>query len=159
MTRDEILATLSDHTALGLTMWAEARGDWRQGNSSVEERIAVGCVVKNRVPRWQMFRATVKSVKGICLAPNQFSCWNEGADPNHLALMQLAADIPHAQTDPLVQECLFLAVGIISGVIIDRTGGATMYYAPKAMVPAGRVPSWARGRNDGSAIGDQLFYV
>jgi hypothetical protein len=36
------------------------------------------------------------------------------------------------------------------------TGGATAYFAPKAMVPAGRVPTWAEGKT-ARAIGDQFF--
>jgi len=37
MTDAEVIAALTDRQALGLTAWAEARGDRAQGNSSVEE--------------------------------------------------------------------------------------------------------------------------
>lgn len=158
MTEDSIRAALVDHQVLGLTMWAEGRGDWRQGNSSVEERLAIGCVVRNRLPHWTRYKAIDPNVKSICLAPWQFSCWNPGVDANHVALMALAARVVAGQPlkDRVADESIWLAVGIINGVIVDRTGGATSYYAPKAMDPAGRVPGWAVGQA-ALAIGDQLF--
>lgn len=58
--------------------------------------------------------------------------------------------------DPLFAETLYLADGIMAGVILDCTQGATHYYAPKAMRPPGKVPTWAQGKPT-RAIGDQLF--
>lgn len=165
MTRSEILQKLTDQAALGLTAWAEGRGDWRQGHSSVEERIAVMLVVRHRLKRWQRFGAASPSYKSVCLAPKQFSCWNPSTtDKNHLMLMAMAAQEAQGQplTDALVNETIWLAGGIISNIIQDTIGGADHYYAPKAMVPPGRVPSWAV--RDGRAlpalaiVGDQQFF-
>lgn len=168
MTRTDILARLTDRLTLALTMWAEAGGDSRQGNSSVEERIAVGCVIRNRLLRWQSFRATSPTYKAVCLAPWQFSCWNDAKDQNHLRLMAMAdrlvqPALPVQAHDPLVDECLFLADGIMASTVLDRTRGATMYYAPKSMIPAGKVPTAAKAfvakGGEFLPIGDQLFYV
>ena len=51
----------------------------------------------------------------------------------------------------------WIAQGIISGAIEDRTGGATHYYAPRAMTPIGRVPPWAKGLTP-MKVGSQLFF-
>jgi N-acetylmuramoyl-L-alanine amidase len=154
MTDSEIRALLTDDTALALTMWAEARGDSSQGRSSVEERIAVGCVIRNRA------RAASRSILAVCLQPWQFSCWNPGDDRNHRALMAMAeALVTHRLLeDPVMIETLYLASGIIGDVIVDRTFGATHYYAPDAMVPPGRVPSWVPGMEQTAVIGKQVFY-
>lgn len=158
MTEPEIIAALVDRSALGLTLWAEGRGDAREGHSSVEERLAIGCVIRNRLPQFTRWRATVQTYRGICLAPRQFSCWNAGTDANHIALIEQARRLVAGEPskDRLLDESMFLADGIISGVIIDRTGGADSYYAPKAMTPVGRVPAWAVGKQM-LAIGQQLF--
>jgi len=153
VTDDQIKAALPDHTVLSLTLWAEARGDWRQGNSSVEERIAVGCVIRNRVAtRKQTYR-------DVCLSPAQFSCWTQaGGGANYAAVMSMAERLIQGfpSGDPILEETAFLAGGIISGVILDRTNGASSYYAPKAMKPPGRVPGWAVGKPN-VAIGEQIF--
>lgn len=140
MTEQEIRTGLSELQVLALTAWAEARGDNREGGSSLEERVAVLCVIRNRVQR----SGGVLSYKAVCLAPRQFSCWNPGEDANHMALMALAERVLDGDAeDPLYTETLWLAHGVRDGAILDRTGRATYYYAPLAMVPPGRVPSWA----------------
>lgn len=163
MTEDQIKAALDERQALGLTMLAEAAGDMADG-SSIEERIAVGCVARNRVltsRRWG------KTYAAVCLARRQFSCWDPGADPNHVRIMALAADLVAGRPiqDPFVRETLFLADGIIGGQLGDRTGGATSYYAPKAMKPANSKPFWVYlNGKDGpehqptAVIGSQVFY-
>lgn len=159
MTDHEVLGALTDRWALALTMWGEARGDWREGSSSVEERLAVGCVIRNRVREYSRFRATTPTYRAVCLAPAQFSCWSlAGGAVNYGAVMTMATRVVEGfpTQDPLFDETLFLADGITAGVVLDRTSGATSYYAPKAMVPPGSVPPWAVGRPT-QAIGDQLF--
>ena len=161
MTDADVLAALDDRTALGLTGWAEARAipmD-EDSHSQIEELAAVMCVARNRVIRMGA-HGVVAGYKDVCLAPKQFSCWNPGVDSNHVALMKLAHQIIEqtAPIDALVKECLFLADGVISGAILDRTNLATSYYAPAAMIPPGRVPSAAVGKPF-LLIGNQHFYI
>jgi hypothetical protein len=159
-----IKAALTDTQALALTMIAEAAGDWREGGSSVEERIAVGTVVRNRVltpRRWG------KTFRAVCLQPRQFSCWDPGLDANHVRIMaqaeRLTLDLK--TNDPILDETLFLAAGVIQAIILDRTNGATSYYAPAAMKPAGSKPFWVYlNGKDGAehapvaVVGSQVFY-
>ena len=153
MTEPAIRERLIDEAVLALTMWAEARGDRAEGHSSLEERVAVGCVVRNRA------RETRQSIKAVCLRPLQFSCWNVGTDPNHLALLVEAEKmLAREPLEPLMRETAYLASGIVSGVILDPTGGATSYYAPAAMRPPGRVPAWARDVEPCARIGSHLFF-
>lgn len=160
MTDVEIRQRLTDRIALAGTMWAEGRGDAREGHSSVEERLAIGCVCRNRLEtrRWGT------TYRAVCLAAKQFSCWNAGVDANHQALLALVARTldglllsGDASDDPVFNETLYLAGGVIHGEILDRTNGALSYYAPAAMKPRGRVPAWAVGRV-GVAIGTQFFF-
>lgn len=159
-----VKSALSETFATALTMFAEAAGDGKEGGSSVEERLAVGCVIRNRVQarRWP------KTFAGVCLQRLQFSCWNPGTDANHVRLMALAERLivnGEADADPMLKETIYLARGVIAGAILDRTGGATCYYAPKAMIPAGSKPFWVfvNGKDGpehapSAAIGSQIFY-
>lgn len=161
MTDAEILAALDNWQVLALTAWAEARQIPRNDphdHSPVEELIAVMCAARNRLPDYQRWRATEASYKAICLAPNQFSCWTPGSGSNHDRLMQMAARLVDGivPLDPLLRECLHLAAGVMSGAIMDRTGGANSYWAPAAMKPPGRVPVWAEWLPR-LEIGDQVF--
>lgn len=153
MTEQEIRDRLDDVTALALTAWAEARGDASEGDSSVEERIAVMSVIRTRA------RAACCGFKTICLAPQQFSCWNPGEDANHRSLLAMAERVvAHQLLDDVMLETLYLAEGVALGVVLDRVHRATHYYAPAAMRPAGRVPSWAVGREPVARVGRQVFH-
>ncbi len=156
MTDAEIRAKLVDRSVLALTAWAEARQIPRsdpKDHSPVEELLAVMCVIRNRTKHGASYR-------DVCLAPKQFSCWNDDGSKNHLALIEqmrlLVSAVSANLIDPELKECLVLADAVIAGTIIDRTGGAVNYYAPAAMVPPGRVPSWAAGKRY-IEIGDQYF--
>lgn len=166
MTAAAILAALDDRRTLALTAWAEARQVPRHipsDHSPVEELIAVMTVVRNRRARFARWRAVDDSFKAICLAPKQFSCWNPDSGPNHDALMALAGQLAVMPDDSyslgaLIDECLYLADGVIAGVIRDYTNGADSYYAPAGMEPPGRIPIAAAGRRL-TLIGDQYFYT
>jgi N-acetylmuramoyl-L-alanine amidase len=155
MTDTEILERLTSEQALACTMLGEARGDAGDG-SSLEERAAVGCVVRNRLRIPKRFGDTLKAV---CLQRKQFSCWNEN-DPNRLHLLAVAYRLVTNQPtmDPLVEETLFLAEGIERGLILDQVKRATHYYSPKSMKPAGRVPVWAKGAKPVARVGGHLFF-
>lgn len=164
LTDAEVKARLSDLHALALTMDAEGRGDWREGGSSVEERIAIGCVIRNRVRdprRWP------RTYAAVCLQRGQFACWVQaGGLANYRRTMALARSFVLGTPRPplseletrLLEESLFLAAGIIGGQILDRVRGATHYYAPAAMQPPGSVPEWARNRLPLARVGAQLFF-
>jgi N-acetylmuramoyl-L-alanine amidase len=160
MTRAEIFAAMTEQQVLGLTAWAEARGDRRQGHSSIEERIAVMLVIRNRVRNYQKFKLPEGTYKAVCLARWQFSCWNDDPkDGNHVELMKMAVqEIQGTRLDPLLEETLWLAGGIIEHTILDTIGGAMHYYAPLAMKPPGRIPEWAIGKQPVAEVGKQLFF-
>lgn len=156
MTEPEIRAALTPIQVLACTMWGEARGDQKQGGSSLEERVAVGCVIRNRLRTPNRYGDTYRDV---CLAPRQFSCWNLGGS-NHEALIRVAYRLVTGQPtmDDVLDETRYLAEGIVQGVILDRVKQATHFYAPLAMKPPGRVPDWAEGKIP-VIVGSQLFFV
>ncbi len=152
MTDADVRAALSPSQTLAVTLYGEARGE------PIEGRIAVACVVRNRVKAG--FGADFKAV---CLKRWQFSCWNEpigtGA-ANYIATM-LAARSLVSPSEPLanvLKECVWIAEGIALGVILDRVNGADHYYSPKAMVPKGAVPTWSHGKPIVSVVGSHLFF-
>lgn len=154
MTTDEILTHLSDMHALALTMFGEARGDGRDG-SSVEERVAVGCVLRNRLRTPKRFG---DSFKAVALRRLQFSCWNAG-DPNRPLLLTQAYRLATGQPpmDDLLEETLYLADGIARGVMLDQTGGAT-HYLTAALYRSPQCPGWAKTTSPLRTIGSQVFF-
>jgi N-acetylmuramoyl-L-alanine amidase len=147
MTEDEIRVSLSDTQCLAVTLYGEARGE------SVEGRIAVGAVVRNRVAAQQ------KSVRMICLADRQFSCWNRDESSNHQRVLGagerlLIPDQP--LRDPLLRECLFLAEGIVRGALTDNTDGATHYVTTK-LYESDRAPAWVHKLKTTVVIGQHTF--
>lgn len=164
MTDVEVKAGLDDWQALALTIYGEARGDASEGGTSVEERIAVGCVVRNRLATPARFGDTYRAV---CLARSQFSCWwlFGGAD-NYAHLLGLARMILKVDPMPtlyphelgLLMESQYLAEGIIGGQLIDSVRGSTHYYAPMAMKPIGSVPDWAAKNTLLAHVGNHLFF-
>lgn len=147
MTEDEIRVSLSDTQCLAVTLYGEARGE------TVEGRIAVGNVVRNRVTTQR------KPARMICLADRQFSCWNRDESSNHQRVLGagerlLIPDQP--LTDPLLRECLFLAQGLVTGVMTDNTDGAT-HYLTTTLYESDRAPAWAHKLQPTVVIGRHTF--
>ena len=155
---DEIRAGLDDMSALSLTLMFEAGGE------PIEGQIAVACVIRNRVNHPKRFSDTYRAV---CVSRSQFSCWWPwGGQRNYERCLAVASALKSGVVIPfaglelsIFQQCIYVAEGVIGGQIRDRVKGATHYYAPAAMRPAGSVPSWARGLQPAAKVGSQLFFV
>jgi hypothetical protein len=154
MTDSEVRALLSDEIALAVTMAGEARGEPVQG------RIMVACIVRNRLAagRWG------DTVRAVCLAPAQFSCWwHYGGADNARATWALArlaveqfASVGRV-ADPLLRECVYLARGVLSGEIRDITRGATHYVTRELFRQ--RPPVWTSQARIVAEIGAHVCFV
>jgi len=151
MTEDAIRAQLSGTQTLALTLWGEARGE------PVEGRIAIAAVVWNRAVKTSVQPPGEAQVKAVCLAPEQFSCWNPGPDPNHQRVLAVAQTMIAGQPlDPILRECLFIAQGTVGGSLRDNTGGATNYLTTQ-LYESDRAPSWAQAMKVSVVIGEHTF--
>jgi len=121
----DILSGLSDVEVMARTIYAEDRSGGTAGMS------AVAAVIMNRVKSGRY----PGKVKAVCLQNKQFSCWNN-QNPN--ASTALAVQRGNAIFD----RALSIAASAVTGLYDDPTGGATLYYSPRAMVPAYSLPSW-----------------
>jgi hypothetical protein len=113
--------TPTDLLWLAMTVYFEASGEPEQGQKAVVK------VILNRAVRRR------KTLKQIVLEPWQFSCWNSG--------------LRGPLTNPLRPDLLAkihetCIIGVQEWIDGARLRGATHFYAPKSMVPVGRVPSW-----------------
>jgi len=133
-------ATDRDVLILARTLYGEARGESPQG------REAVADVVMNRLAEHTWFGS---SVAGVCLKPQQFSCWNAN-DPNRKIIEKMSAT--HA--DDVFKDCLRIAAGAVTGVIKGGSKGANHYHASTMK----RFPSWARKSAETTRIGQHIFY-
>lgn len=129
---------MTDVDTLARTIWGEARGEPENG------RIAVGCVIRNRVNSPVTWWGT--DYRSVCRKPWQFSCWNEN-DPNRAKLDAVTMD------DWAFDECAGIAAGIIDGTIPDITDGATHYYATTMK----ERPKWAANMHVTARIGGHVF--
>lgn len=129
-------ATGGDADTLARTMYGEARNQGAQGLQ------AVANVVMNRYrdPRFP------KTVSGVCLQANQFSCWN-ATDPNRTVILAVTA------SNSIFAQCQSIAAQAIAGTLPDITGGAEYYFNPSVVTP-----SWAAGMRHTVTIGAHSFY-
>lgn len=123
------------------TLWGEARN---QGEDGMR---AVAWVIANRMRREHR---GLTSASAVCLAPKQFSCWNDN-DPNLPKMRSIAAspDRDYIVASAIARE--LLTSGLQGR---DVTNGATHYYARSLRPPA----YWARGKTHCAAIGGHLFF-
>jgi len=98
---------------MAATLKAEAGGEIEEG------KIAVGFVIWNRAG------GSISGVKGACLAPRQFSCWDDGSAARYLAeytgmsLNQINGDI-----------CYRVCVAVTSGQTSNPIGTKRYYCNP-----------------------------
>lgn len=122
---------------LARTLWGEARSEGEAGMR------AVAAVIINRRARDGIER--IRSVREICLAAYQFSCWNVG-DPNRIKVLTVD------ESDAAFRIALTIAAEALGGTMIDPTGGATHYHAAHIR------PYWSRDRLPSAHIGHHVFY-
>lgn len=138
---------LSEREVVALTIYGEARGE------PLEGRVAVACVIRNRVrrPGWWGH-----GYREVCLKPAQFSCWN-ATDPNRDVLEAASQRLQDGETSPgdtLWQECLWIADGVMADKITDRVGQATHYYESH-IAP----PRWVDGATLVTVVAHHQFYT
>lgn len=130
---------LTDTELLQCLIYGEARGE------CIEGKIAVGCVVRNRVDRPAWWGKTWQEVM---LKPKQFSCFNNwGIDLTSTKKFLTIADRYH----PVWRECWWVAYGIRYRNIRDITSGATHFHS-------GKMPRWAYRLTRKKVIGNHIFY-
>ena len=125
-----------DLDILARTIFGEARGELYGG------KVAIGCVIMNRVNAKTWFGTGVVSV---CLSPGQFSCWNAN-DPNREKVLAASID-----KDAFL-ECLDVAKRTLAGEFEDLTFGSRHYLAP------GANPYWAKGKEPIIQIGNHRYF-
>lgn len=140
---------LAPAAVLALTLWSEARG------KSIEGRVAVACVIQNRMTRRH------QTVHEVCLAPAQFSCWfTAGGAANHRALVAMLAqllEVPGQVADAAFRECRWIAEGVLSGVVRDLTRGAD-HYLTTTLLSSSHRPGWVASMTWTATIGAHTFY-
>jgi len=135
---------MTDRDVVGLTLYGEARGE------PLEGQLAVASVLLNRRAdgRWG------QTFTSVCRAPWQFSCWNV-TDPNRATLDRLAADLEHGTvTDAALRRCLWIADGVVAGVLPSTVRAAT-HYVVATLSPQ---PKWAKTGHLVAIIGRHAFY-
>jgi spore germination cell wall hydrolase CwlJ-like protein len=121
------------------TIFMEAAGE------SMEGKRAVASVIHNRSVK------SSKSLDAICLAPKQFSCWNEGVDS---ALQKVRTRIAKSGTPDhrAWLECLEIANAMVGGKFVP-TLVADHYFADWI-----GAPRWASAMTRVSKIGKHIFF-
>jgi len=151
----QIASHIDAVNVLGLTLDAEGRSEPLQG------RAAIAWTVRNRREKYQP--DLDKSYPEVCLRRLQYSCWWEvGGTPNFERTMLMAESIygdPKAIISNWakagLKESMFVAQGVIQGVILDPVKGATHYLTRQLFDT--RPPSWAVHDKVVAEIGNHVF--
>ena len=138
--------TFPARIVVALTLWAEARGQGATGLA------AVAWVIRRRVEGRRI------NYQQACLAPWQFSCWNNTADANTLRLAGLCRLVVHGRPidDPSWPTCLRIADGVIAGILPDPVCGAD-HYLTTALYQSEVCPRWAKTLTVASVVGAHTF--
>ena len=123
----------SDAFIAAATICAEAGGEPFAGQVMVGETIANRAINSG------------KSIRDVCLAPKQFSCWN------NRGTMELRMQT--MLTHPAWEDCLRIAESICQPAYTP-VSPATHYYAPKRC----KKPSWAKRMRLVAVFGNHRFY-
>lgn len=141
---------LSAAQIMALTIYGEARGESDAG------KIAVGSVILERVDHRTWDGRTVQEV---CLRKWQFSCFLEN-DPNYGKLLSIAENWDAAMaTNPALNECYGIAVGLIGGTI-PRTPEIARYHCCQyATAKGAEAVTWDDKMKEIARIGGHIFYA
>lgn len=129
-----------DIDTLARTVLGEAEGEALLG------KIAVAWVVVNRALQRK------QTLTAVCLAPLQFSCWNDGSPRR--ARMEEATF-----SDPYFRSCFGVALLVLAGEYADPTYGAVNYFT-KVAPPGAHAwpPTWALELVETAKFGAHVFY-
>ena len=121
---------------IALTLFGEASGE------STEGKRAVASVIWTRALLTRA-RGDTNRLVAVCLAPKQFSCWNDGRRP------RVPGDYPSRAA---WAECKAIADEMCAGTF-KPTITATHYYSGK------KAPYWVASMTLVREIGGHRFYV
>jgi spore germination cell wall hydrolase CwlJ-like protein len=130
--------TREDLEILARTIYGEARGELYE--YGIVSLIAVANVALNR--RRKNFASTIRDV---CLAPLQFSCWNKN-DPNLDKVKNVTADCC------IFRKCLYVAENVLEDRWPDLTDGCDHYHNRDLK------PYWAAYLKPKRIFGRHYFY-
>lgn len=145
MTRDEILAALTERDTIALTLHHEAR-------RTTAGRVSVGLVIAARVRDGRYGTG----FKAVCLRQSQFSCWWPfGGLANHHRIMAAAERIVSGDKtvwsqDEGLRECAQIADALV-------IAGLATHYLTTALY-ATHPPAWAKGKPIAGEVGGHLFF-
>ena len=123
-----------------LTVDVLARTLWGEGRSEPVRTVeAIAAVIINRF-------GPGGSVLEVRSATEQFPCWSP-VNPDHPRMLAVQPG------EPVFDTCLRIARRALSGLLPDRTGGATWYHHRMSF------PTKARNRLPCAEIGNFLFYT
>ena len=127
-----------DLDILARTVYGEARGElFLYGITPI---IAVANVVVNRYKK-----KFAKSIREVCLAKYQFSCWNKN-DPNYKIISRENIN------DVIFGKCLDIAKNVLDEKWPDITDGCDHYHSKNIK------PYWAAYLVPKRIFGTQYFY-
>lgn len=113
-----------DRMVFQRTLWMEARGEPEEGQR------AIAHVIWNRFER----AAGKLRIAGVCMADQQFSCWNAARDDSNREKMNAII----RDDDPELEQMQKI-IGAVEAGEPDPVDGATLYYSTSMVLP----PNWA----------------
>lgn len=142
MTSMAVLDRLTDAQVAAITVILESDGEPLAGQIAV-----IQCIVgRMRDRRWP------DTLRGVCLQPKQFSCWNEGTDIRQRGLL-IAEGVVGRSEGREVAQLRDLVERDLAGQLPVLAGRAVHYHRIDLL------PRWSRGRTPVAVYGDHCFYT
>lgn len=114
-----LFEALSGEQILGLTIFGEAEGEKLRG------KFAVGFAIFNRARLWK------QAIHRVCLAHNQFECFNDGN--RRLPLLKNLAQ--NFTPTGVMKDSFIAAQGVLSGNVQSNIGLSTFYKTIRCRSP------------------------
>lgn len=127
-----------DIDIMARTLYGEARGELMK--FGLAPIIAIANVILNRYKK-----NFAKTIKDVCLAPKQFSCWNKN-DPNYKKITAVTEE------DMIFRKCLLVAENVLDEKYPDITDGCDHYHTNYVK------PYWAAYLQPKCTFGSHCFY-
>lgn len=155
---------LSPLQILGLTIYAEARGEKKIGMQAVlnviqNRRLHTPITLTSKYGDFYILRATHSPYHAICLEYRQFSCYNLGNSQAWIVLKLSDPDAFNSELsiDKNLRDAMDLCNQLQRGVLLDITGGADHYCNPNE-TPASTIENWNRLMVYRTRIGNHMFW-
>jgi len=151
--KNKIFISLPTEQILAITAYGEARSEGGEGMMAVLNVIKNRTKDLNRFADSEILSLTGSPYHAVILKPYQFSMYNPGTYSREIAEDLANNFYVKLLSDNELQIAYKLSVMLLTGDLVDNTGGADHYHSVTVK------PSWSSEFQKTAQIGNHIFYA